>query len=381
MKTLTAPSPIKVLLTDDDQDDFVMIRDLLAEIEGGRYSLEWAASFEEGKNKIGEQRHDVYLVDYRLGAKTGLDLLREMIATTTHAPMILLTGYGEREVDFEAMKVGASDYLVKDQVTPQVLERSIRYSINRIQHLELLRQREAQILMQDRLASIGLLASSLAHEIGTPLGVIRGRAEYLAIQVKDDPGIKKNVDVIVSQIDRVSKIIHSLLNLARGEPTSTTGNVLLNQVTSEVLDLMGHEFRRHEIEIKNELSPSASLLVRAQSGPLHQVLLNLLVNSLHAIETAKKIQKRLSEHAVRITAQETDTHWGLRVQDTGCGISAANLRNLFKPFFTTKEIGVGTGLGLANSFRIVEPWGGSFQVESQEGVGSTFTLLLPKAKS
>src|SRR5687768_17252379 len=99
-------SLVKVLLTDDDQDDYVMIRDLLAEIEGKRFSLDWASSYEEGKKRIAEQKHDVYLLDYRLGPRTGLDLLRETISTTTHAPMILLTGYGEHEVDLEAMKVG-----------------------------------------------------------------------------------------------------------------------------------------------------------------------------------------------------------------------------------------------------------------------------------
>jgi two-component system, NtrC family, sensor histidine kinase HydH len=242
-----------------------------------------------------------------------------------------------------------------------------------------LKQREAQILMQDRLASVGLLASSLAHEIGTPLSVIRGRAEYLAIQVANDPGIKKNVDVIVSQIDRVSKLIRSLLNLARGESTSPSGDVAIDQVASEVIDLMGHELRKHGIEVKNELTPQIALRVRAASGPLHQVLLNLLVNSVHAIESAQT-HGRDSGHFIRISAKEVGGRCAVSVQDTGCGISKENLRNLFKPFFTTKEIGVGTGLGLATSYRIVESWGGSIEVESQEGAGSTFTILLPKAK-
>src|SRR6185437_3738701 len=107
--------------------------------------------------------------------------------------------------------------------------------------------RETQIMMQDRLASIGLLASSLAHEIGTPLGVIRGRAEYLALQTQDAPPIKKNVEIIVSQIDRVTNLIRSLLNLARGDEIHQSGEVNLSQIFAEVLDLMAHELKKHSI--------------------------------------------------------------------------------------------------------------------------------------
>jgi len=236
---------------------------------------------------------------------------------------------------------------------------------------------EAQILMQDRLASVGLLASSLAHEIGTPLGVIRGRAEYLALQVQNDAGIKKNVDVIISQIDRVSKLIRSLLNLARGDEARHMGATHLNEIVSEVIDLMGHELRKHGIEIRNEVDKTVAVAVKAESESLHQVLLNLLVNSVHAIGTAVK-NGRASGHFIRVSARDLEKQWALSVQDSGCGISEANLKNLFKPFFTTKDIGVGTGLGLATSYRIVESWGGSIQVDSKEGVGTEFRILLPK---
>ena len=291
--------------------------------------------------------------------------------------MILLTGYGEHEVDLEAMRVGAADYLVKDQINAPLLERSIRYSIHRAQSMQAILDREAQILMQDRLASVGLLASSLAHEIGTPLGVIRGRAEYLELQAKDDLALKKNLDIIISQIDRVSKLIRSLLNLARGDKLKSTDQILLNETVSEVVDLMAHELRKHGIEIRNQLTTAIPVKIKAQTEPLHQVLLNLLVNSVHAIESAMK-SGRVSGHYIRIFAEDLGTEWVLSVEDTGCGISEANLKNLFKPFFTTKDIGVGTGLGLVTSYRIVESWGGSMRVKSTEGVGTEFQILLPK---
>lgn len=386
MKSSTgSEQPIRVLLIDDDEDDFFVFRDLLSQVRGNRFKVDWASSYDDGKAALSEKAHDICFLDYRLGIKTGLDLLKEAIADGCKIPMILLTGYGEPEVDLEAMKVGAADFLVKDQISSSIsgtelLERSIRYSIHRAQSMQAILDREAQILMQDRLASVGLLASSLAHEIGTPLGVIRGRAEILETQLKSDPSTKKNVDVIISQIDRVSKLIRSLLNLARGDQIKSAEQIFLKDVVAEVIDLMAHELRRHNIEVRNELTQNIPVAVKAEAGPLHQVLLNLLVNSVHAIEAALK-EGRTSNHYIRIFARDNGPRWSLHVEDTGCGISEKNLKNLFKPFFTTKDIGVGTGLGLATSYRIIESWGGAIQVQSVEGQGAEFQIFLPKAAS
>lgn len=242
--------------------------------------------------------------------------------------------------------------------------------------LKAVTEREAQILVQDRLASVGLLASSLAHEIGTPLGVIRGRAEIIELKLKDNIDVKKNIDIILAQIDRVSKLIRNLLNLARGEASKDLGKVSLNTVLVEVLELMAHEFRRNNIELHNNLKNE--VFVMAESGPLHQVILNLLVNSVHAIVFAKK-SGRTENHFLRIDLDEVDNKWMLTVEDSGCGISKENLKNLFKPFFTTKDVGLGTGLGLATSYRIIEAWQGEIRVESEENVGCKFKILLPKA--
>jgi signal transduction histidine kinase len=382
---MTSELSIRVLLIDDDEDDYLLLKDLLAKVRGKTFKIDWAASFDEGKSALAEKIHDVCFLDYRLGGRTGLDLLKEAITEGCKIPIIVLTGYGEPEADLEAMKLGAADYLVKDQINSfisgtELLERCIRYSIHRAQSTQAILDREAQILMQDRLASVGLLASSLAHEIGTPLAVIRGRAEYLELQLRDDLKIKKNVDIIISQIDRVSKLIRSLLNLARGDEMKSAGKIFLNDTVAEVIELMAHEFQKREIEIRNELTHNLAVMVRAEAGPLHQVLLNLLVNSVHAIETSVK-DGRDSGHLIRISVQSLDTQWSLNVEDTGCGISEKNLKNLFKPFFTTKDIGVGTGLGLVTSYRIVESWGGSIHVKSTEGRGTQFQILLPKVTS
>jgi diguanylate cyclase (GGDEF)-like protein/PAS domain S-box-containing protein len=123
--------PIKILIVDDDPDDFLITSDLLTEVKEVRYTIEWASAFEQALELLGKKEYDVYLFDYRLGARTGLDLLREAVSRGCRAPIILLTGQGDYEIDLEAIKYGASDYLIKNELKPPVLERAIRYALER----------------------------------------------------------------------------------------------------------------------------------------------------------------------------------------------------------------------------------------------------------
>lgn len=363
---------LSVLLVDDDPDDHLIIRGMLDEVRTTRYLVETATSSEAALARMAQGGFDAYLVDYRLGPSSGLDLFRELVSRGDSTPFILLTGQGDWRTDLEAMESGVADYLVKSQISSPLLERSIRYAINRV-HLH------AQIVQQDRLASIGLLASSLAHEIGTPLGVIRGRAEYLALK-ETNPLVQENTRIIVTQIDRVAQLIRSLLTLARGEEKAQTDNVAVHPVVAEVSNLLGHELRRNQIRFENEIPQD--LCVLASAGPLHQVLLNLLVNAIHAIQSAREGGRSAEDHFIRVTCKSPQSaRVQILIEDSGCGISEANMRRLFTPFFTTKDVGKGTGLGLATSFRIVEGWGGSIHAHSDVGKGTTFTLDLHSTQS
>jgi two-component system cell cycle sensor histidine kinase/response regulator CckA len=122
---------IKVLIIDDDEDDFIIARDLFNEISPTRYTVQWATSFHEGVAYLSRCDHDVYLIDYRLGAETGIDLIKEAQASGCSSPIILLTGQGESEIDLVAMRAGAEDFLVKGEITAKELERSVRYAIER----------------------------------------------------------------------------------------------------------------------------------------------------------------------------------------------------------------------------------------------------------
>lgn len=132
--------PLRVLLVEDDDEDYLIARDLFDEIEHHRYELDWIDNYDDALAEIKRQRHDVCLIDYHLGPRDGLELLNEALACGCRAPMIMLTGQGGLDVDLEAMRLGAYDYLIKGQITPQVLERSIRYALEHAKSTEALRE-------------------------------------------------------------------------------------------------------------------------------------------------------------------------------------------------------------------------------------------------
>lgn len=227
---------------------------------------------------------------------------------------------------------------------------------------------EAKVSQQDRLASVGLLASGLAHEIGTPLGVIRGRAEILQMQTKE-PSLASALDVIIGQIDRISRLIRSLLRVSRSNTDLRLQDVSLKEVIDDVLSLVGQNFRADGVSLVVDIDSNARVF--ADFDRLEQVLLNLLMNAIHAIRSIER-----PEHQVKIGFEMRGMRAALTVSDTGCGISADHMKKLFKPFFTTKAVGEGTGLGLAICAQIAHEMGGEIIVESQLGKGSTFTILL-----
>ena len=122
-------APVRILLVDDDEDDYVITRTLVSEIRGRRYQLEWVDNYDKAVAAVRRREHDICLLDYRLGSRTGLELLRESKSLNDRLPMILLTGQGDHEIDIEAMKAGAADYLIKGQLDSDKLDRAMRYAI------------------------------------------------------------------------------------------------------------------------------------------------------------------------------------------------------------------------------------------------------------
>jgi PAS domain S-box-containing protein len=134
--------PTRILIVDDDEDDFFITTDYLKHIEEANFIIDWCSQYDEALKLILEKRHDIYFIDYRLGAKTGLDLLKEAINQKCEEPIVLLTGKGNQKVDKEAMEIGAFDYLIKSELNSEKLERCIRYSLERAASVKALRANE-----------------------------------------------------------------------------------------------------------------------------------------------------------------------------------------------------------------------------------------------
>jgi len=133
---------INVLIIDDDEDDYFITSDYLKNIPGKNFLIDWCYNYKNALDEIKRKKHDIYLVDYRLGIKTGIDLIKEAIRLEFDTPFILLTGKGDIHIDEEAMQLGAFDYLIKAELTSEKLERSIRYSIDRARTLNELKTKE-----------------------------------------------------------------------------------------------------------------------------------------------------------------------------------------------------------------------------------------------
>ena len=232
---------------------------------------------------------------------------------------------------------------------------------------------EAKIVRQDKLSSVGLLASGLAHEIGTPLGVIRGRSELLQMKNRDNPELVDALGIVVRQIDRISGLIQSLLRLARPNPPEQAHAMQVKEVLSDVFVLLEKTFKKADISFQNLICENCKVM--AERETLQQIFLNLMMNSVHAIEDATETQDRRTGHFLRLNSEvEENGEISLSVEDSGTGISKENMGKLFEPFFTTKDVGRGTGLGLAMVAKLCNEIGAHIDVESHVGIGTKFTV-------
>ncbi|MDP2343485.1 MAG: ATP-binding protein [Deltaproteobacteria bacterium] len=491
----------RLLMVEDDDDDFSLTQELLHEIPGARFDVERAATYDEAISRTAAGRFDVCLLDYRLGARDGLELLAELTQSASEMPIIVLTGQGDHKVDLEAMAAGAADYLVKSQLSAGVLERCIRYAMERARgHQQLvarerdLRASEArfrtlvdsmedtvftldvdqrvtaiygrsginnsmsdkdclgrtatelwgplvgalhwtagqqaltgvvvvhdwfiedprgdrhfqtslaplrstggaiyglvgvtrnmtaerlmqtQLVSADRMASVGLLAAGVAHEINNPLACITMDLEHIHGQLGRSDASRKEVELVQVVVDardaanRVREIVSDLQVFSRADEKM--------QQAVDVVAVLEASIRmaRHETRYRARVTShfGAVPLVSASASRLGQVFLNLIVNAAQAVPDGKP-----ADHEITIrTSTDTYGRAVIEVGDDGPGIPPEVLARLFVPFFTTKPVGVGTGLGLSIARRIVRSKGGELTLESEVGKGTIARVLLPAA--
>lgn len=499
MTPAPVPPPLRILLVEDDPDDFILVRDALRELDGSRMSLEWVEDAEEAIEAMASGRHDVCLLDYRLGAYTGLELMAAARRRGAQLPVILLTGHADSEVDRQAQKAGAADFLVKAQMTPVLLERSIRYSVQHARTLEALRRSrasfralierlpdgicvlqdsriiyvnpalvtllgcaspiellerevrevaarfvhaeerervlselnaaldaetrepfrevrllrasgesfpaelarfqvvfdgqpctmcitrdlterkrmQAQLMLTDRMASLGMVAGMVAHDINNPLAYVLANLHILEGEVLPRLGVtaaeRDEVQALVADAQlgaaRAREIVQQFRIFSRGENESLREVLEVHRVIETSLRLAGNEIRHRARLVRDFGDP---VRVEVNEVELGQVLLNLLVNAAQAITEGD-----VERNEIRVVTRLRGAEAVIEIRDTGVGIPADRLERVFEPFFTTKPSGVGTGLGLPICRSLITGMGGRLELESEVGRGSTFRIVLP----
>lgn len=228
---------------------------------------------------------------------------------------------------------------------------------------------EDQLVQSDKLTSMGLLAAGVAHEVNTPLAVISSYSQLLRKQLDAGDQRRPLMDRIIKQTFRASAIVNSLLSFSRTNAAEFI-ELDIHQIINETLSLLEHQFRSSGIGIERDMRAEGPL-VFGNPGKMQQVFLNLFLNARDAMEEGGTLTVRTAIIDARLRI------W---VEDTGSGISRENMSKIYDPFFTTKERGRGTGLGLSVSYGIVQEHGGSIQVQSEPGTGAIFKVDFPLAR-
>ncbi|HMJ54233.1 MAG TPA: ATP-binding protein [Polyangiaceae bacterium] len=229
----------------------------------------------------------------------------------------------------------------------------------------------------ERLNTIGKLASGVAHELGTPLNVIAGRAELIYTGRIDLAGAKGSASIIGEQADRMSRIIRGLLDFGHRSGTETHPENLL-QLAEETIELLRVLAKKAGVEI---VVSGRDIKSQVNRSEIQQVLSNLLTNAIQAMPTGGRIEVSVDEEqaVLRETGDKGQRCYArITVRDEGPGILPQILPKIFDPFFTTRSVGEGTGLGLSIAYGIVRDHGGSLRVQSALGEGTTFHVFLPR---
>lgn len=493
----TAPTELDILLIEDDEGDYLITEALLDRAQTIRYTLDWASTYEEGREAILTDAYDACLVDYRLGAKNGLDLLDEVIRQGgVRAPMILLTGQGDLEVDLHAMEAGAADYLSKDQIDAPLLERSLRYAVERKEAEHRIREQaqlldkardailahdmdgcivywnksaerltgwseeeilgerthtclydpeeegklrrchetmmeegewtgelhmrtkddeelvvesrwtlvrdasgapdrvlvintditerkrlESQFLRSQRMESIGRLVGGIAHDLGNLLMPITLGVKVLRRRLdQTDDKVEQVLSMIQKSAKRGADMVEQVLAFARGVEGERV-TLQLGAIVEEVENITDETFP-DVIEVSTDVASDLPQVV-GDATQIQQVLMNLCVNARDAMPDGGTLS--IDAQSVELTEAgaernidaEPGSYVCVRVRDTGAGMPAEVLDKIFEPFFSTKEEGEGTGLGLSTAYSIVQSHDGFIEVDSVEGAGTTFWVYLP----
>lgn len=384
-----------ILAVDDNPANLRMLQRILTKVG---YEVRATTDGKEALAAARATRPDLILLDVSMPVMDGFELCGRLkeIDGLDDVPIIFISALDDAVGKVKAFDLGAADYIIKPfhhaEVTARVqvhiqLARAQREQEAQNQRLQAtlddLRAAEAQLIQAEKMASVGLLVSGIAHEINNPVNAVNASARALQKLVADIPdgvsgdlrdGILELSTTILSGAQRTAAIVRGLLTYSH-ERDGSKMPADLNAGIDATLALLEHRISTKIVVVKNYGDlPS----VLCDAGQINQVMMNLLVNAIDAIEGKPE---QAPEERITITTRqinrEAAAHVVIEVADTGPGMPPEVERRIFEPFFTTKPVGQGTGLGLSISANIVARHGGTLTALNGPDRGATVTVLLP----
>lgn len=344
---------LNILLIDDDEDDYIITRDLLSEIKHDQFELDWVTEYDQALDAMCANEHDAYLLDYRLGPYNGLDLLRDAIESGCTAPIIVLTGQGDPEVDVEAMQSGAAEYLVKGELTPELLERTIRYTI---EHKEIerelaeARERLAESRERERLR----LAQELHDGPVQDLYGARFRLKSLLKSAADDNTSRQLADVEAGLQD-VTRTLRAICGELRPPTLAPFG--LDVAIRSHVEQFQA---AHSDLNVELELDAGGLDLNEDARHALYRIYQHAISNVVkHAGATHVRIHLSF------------DGNLRLEIEDDGCGFEVPE---------RWTQLARNGHLGLLGAAERAESVGGTFEVQSTPGEGTCMRVVVPASE-
>ena len=364
---------IRVLLVDDDEDDYLILKNIFAKIPNSPFSVRWSSTFEEARELVKSSDFDIFLIDYRLGAHTGLELLEIAMPSTRSEPFLLLTGAGDTGIERESMRLAAADYLVKGAIDPNTLSRALYYALGRKQ-IESQRLQHYIELNKTKDEFISLAS----HQLRTPA---TGVKQYLGMVLQDMAGEvpdaqRKLLEKAYESNERQLTIVSDLLKVAQVD----AGKVHIRPLPTDLVPMLKDVAKE---QAETYASRQQKLVVEAIDEPLvaavDQAKVRMVFENL--IDNASKYSEAETTVTVRL---EREKEWvKVAITDQGVGIDPSDSDKLFEKFsrihndLSTKVGGTGLGLYWANN--IIDLHGGMIRVTSVVGEGSTFSVYVPSS--
>lgn len=361
----------RVLLIEDNVSDSRLLTTALESSERLRFEVTTAQRMDEAERLLGEMTFDVIVSDLGLPDCEGIDAVRRLREAERFVPIIVLTGRDADELGVLAMRAGAQDFVTKGTTPWRLVVRTVTHAVERA-------RLEAQLRHAQRAEAVGQLAAGIAHDFNNILAVIRGHVGLMA-EEETSEAIKSSIEEIGLAVGRASNLTRQLLTFTRQQPFQRRWldcNAVVGDLYKMLRRVIGED-----IHIELQLT-SPIPAVFADIGMLEQVLMNLAINARDAMPGRGKLTLRTTAkdftNVPRLNARAKPGRYVcLSVIDTGTGIAPEHLPRIFDPYFTTKEQGRGTGLGLATVQSIVNQHDGWIEVQSTLRGGARFDVYLP----